>query len=96
MDATTELNTVEEVSRVIDLICTVDGMELRAMKPAQRRMRAARLADLFEIRARYWHELNVAAHRNDAIPSVYGAACALAERADRDSARWWRREAGAR
>jgi hypothetical protein len=96
MDATTELNTVEEVSRVIDLICAIDGAELRAMKPAERRIRASRLADLFEIRARYWHELNVNAHRVDTIPGVYGAACALAERSDRDSARFWRTQAGAR
>lgn len=96
MDATTELNTVEEVSKVIELIIEVDGVEFRTLKPAQRRIRAARLADLFEIRARYWHELNVSAHHTDTIPGVYGFACALAERSDRDSARFWRTQAGAR
>lgn len=84
----TALNTIEDVTAAIRAI--VDGPVPRALKPAQQRQRAARLADLYEIRARFWHEHGIAARMSDMIPDVYGDACVLAEARDWDSVRFWR------
>lgn len=92
---TTKLDTVDKVSDAISALVSITSAELRAYKPAQRRERAARLADLYEIRAQLFDETDLFS-----VPAgqvrTFAVAIARAAQADRDSMRFWRNEAGAR
>lgn len=89
-----KLKTVEDVTAAIREI--VDGDHPNGMKPAERKLRASRLADLYEVRASMWRELGPAADLSDAIPDAYRAACAVAEKHDRGQVVFFRGQAGAR
>lgn len=93
-DGTRPLTTVENVTAAIREI--VDGPEPRRMKTAERQARAGRLADLYDVRGSLWRELGIHARMDVAIPDAYALACAVAEKDDRESVRFWRKEAQAR
>lgn len=93
---TTKLETVEQVNEAMRPLLLIGAADLRALKPAQRRQRAARLADLYELRAQLLGELDLATAVVPAALGVAHQAFEIARRADRNSARFWRREAGAR
>lgn len=88
------LETVEQVTAAIRAI--VDGDHPNGMKSIDRRVRAATLADLYEIRAGLWRALGARARRLKAISDDYAGACAVAEKHDRGQVAFWRNEAGAR
>ena len=95
----TKLENVEDVTAAIHELVEIRRTRVRThekAKPAQDRQEAARLADLYEIRARMWFELGAAAYTNDLIPDAYGRACAVASKNDQDEERHWRTQAGAR
>lgn len=95
---TTKLATIEDVSLALQETLALDGAEHRALKPAERRQRAARLADLYEMRARMFAELIDRLHDVVVPGALYDVASATARgmQADRDSMRFWRGQAGAR
>jgi hypothetical protein len=90
------LETVEQVTEAIRAI--VDGDHPNGMKPVERRVRAARLADLYEIRAQLWRELGVKVRGRLVlrIPDEYATACAVAEKHDRGQVTFFRGMAGSR
>lgn len=94
----TTLTTVESITAAIDALVEfrLSRPAGRTAKPSQMREEAARFADLYELRAAQWHELGVRAFRVKGIADVYGSACAVAEKHDRDQVRYWRNQAGAR
>lgn len=107
MSETTKLTTVEQVTAAIyELVNT--RLHRAAFGPAgktpqerrevtqREREEAARFADLYEMRAAQWHELGVRAFRVKSTPDVYGSACVVAEKHDRDQVRYWRNRASAR
>lgn len=60
--------------------------------PALRRIRAARIADLYEVRARLWSELGTAAILAGGDSLVYS----VAEKHDRDQVKFFRGQAESR
>jgi hypothetical protein len=89
MTATNRIETLSDVNLAI-----IDAIAL-PMHPAKaRRVRAARLADLHEIRARMFREAGEAA--DDLVPEIYKHACNMAAGRDADRAMFFRCEAGAR
>lgn len=90
------LETVEQVTAAIRAI--VDGDHPNGMKPAERRIRAALLADLYELRARLWNELGVKVRGRIVlrIPDEYATACAVAEKHDRNQVEFFRGMAATR
>lgn len=94
----TELKTIQDVNKALDAELALSGEEHRALKPAARRQRAARLADLFEMRAQLFEELLDNLHNVAVAAAVNDVATAIARgaQADRDSMRFWRIQAGAR
>lgn len=94
---TTKLVTVEDVTAAIHaLVAQRRARGHRSVKPAQNREEAARFADLYEMRARMWMDLGIAARLNDAVSDSYGLACSVASTHDQDEERHWRRLAGSR
>lgn len=94
---TTKLETVGDVTAAIRELARVRRERGRTpVKPAQNRAEAGRMADLYEMRARMFFDLGVAARLNDAIPEAYASACVVASKHDQDEERHWRRLAGAR
>lgn len=88
--------TIQNVSDRIGELCAIPAAELRAMKPAERRQRASHLADLYEIRAQLFAELDLA---TAVLPgAVKDVAMGMARAADndKDSVKFWRHEAGAK
>jgi hypothetical protein len=85
------LNTIDQVNAAIREI--VDGDHPRAMKPTEVKLRAARLADLYEVRLSLWRELGQAAELHDVIPDAYRMACSVAIKHDGDQVRYWRGQA---
>lgn len=98
----TELHTVQDVTRAIHVLIDLRrhrdsfGAVADRPKPAQLREEAARFADLYDMRADMWRDLAVAGHKADTIPEAYALACSVAEAKDRDSAKFWRDQAGRR
>lgn len=95
---TTKLETIEAVSQALSAEFALDGVEMRTMKPAERRQRASRIADLFEIRVALFDELLDRLHQVVVAGAERDVAAAVARAvvADRDSVRFWRGQAGAR
>jgi hypothetical protein len=89
MTATNRIETLNDVNHAI-----LDAIAL-PMHPAKaKRLRAARLADLHEIRARMFHEAGTKA--DDLVAEIFVHACNMAAGRDSDRAAFFRREAGGR
>ena len=95
---TTKLNTIASVNRALDVELGLTGAEHRALKPAQRRQRAARLADLHEIRVGLFRAKLANLHYIVVSAEIEDIATAIARAidADLDSVKFWRTQAGAR
>ncbi|HTF49493.1 MAG TPA: hypothetical protein VK735_18780 [Pseudonocardia sp.] len=89
------LNTVEGVTERISFVITANDHG-RHLKPGARRLRAAALADLHEVRARLWRELDLATMTSPAGLSTLAFAASQAAELDDRYVRFWRTEAGAR
>jgi hypothetical protein len=85
----TKLHTVDEIT---DAIVAAVGLPMSPLKA--KRERAARLADLYEMRARLFADAAKAA--GDQIPVLFVHAANMAAGRDMDQMRFFRREAGAR
>lgn len=85
----TKLYTVDEVT---DAIVAAINMPMQPAKA--KRERAARLADLHEMRARLFSDAAKAA--GNQIPVIFVHAANMAAGRDMDRVRFFRREAGAR
>jgi hypothetical protein len=86
--------TIKQVSERIHQV--IDGSNPRDLKPAQRRQRAQQLADLYEIRAQLFAEIDLATAVIPAALDDLAMATARAADNDRDSMKFWRGEAGRR
>lgn len=86
-------------NRAIDAELSITSEQLRAMKPAERRMRAARLEDLFTYRARLFRTTGIDRMAEFVPPTeleLVSTALARAIDKDEDSAKFWRKEASSR
>jgi hypothetical protein len=92
----TKLATVDDVSAAISAVHA--GPKPRELTKALERQRAARLADLHELRAQYFRELDLSAivAPDRATRNALAMAVTLADEKDRDKAAFWRTIAGAR
>lgn len=88
------LETIEQVTAAIRAI--TEGPVPRGLRPAERQLRAGTLADLYDVRGSLWRDLGVKARGSKRVPNAYAAACAVAEKHDRDEVKFWRGEASAR
>lgn len=83
----------------LDTLADVDAAIARAEalpmgKPSEVRIRAATLADLYEVQARLFEEARDAA--GDQIPAVFLAACGYAARLSRNTSAFFRGQAESR
>jgi predicted glycosyltransferase len=92
----TKLATVDDVSAAISAV--IEGPKPRELKPSLQRQRAARLAELHELRAQYFRELDLSTvvAPDQATRNALAMAVTLAEEKDRDKAAFWRTIAGVR
>lgn len=86
----TKLHTVDEITEAI-----VEAVGLPMTPPKAKRERAARLADLHEMRARLFSDAASGADLNR-IPIIFVHAANVAAGRDMERSRFWRGEAGAR
>jgi hypothetical protein len=84
---TTDLDTVEGVTDAIVALYKVSANEMRGAKPVERRIHAARIADLHELRARLFRGLDLANLATAAgLNTLAFAASQAAELDDRQAA----------
>lgn len=89
MNVSSRIETLNDVNLAI-----VDALAL-PMHPAKaKRIRAAKLAELHEIRARMFHDAGTKA--DDLVADIYKHAANQAAKRDMDQVKFWRTEAGAR
>jgi hypothetical protein len=85
----TKIETLNDINLAI-----VEAVALPMSPLKAKRLRAARLADLHEMRARVFADAGKAA--GDLVPDVYKHAANMAAKRDMDQVRFFRTQAGAR
>lgn len=89
MNVTSKIETLNDVNLAI-----LDAVALPMTPPKAKRLRAARLADLHEIRARMFHDAGVNA--DDLVPEIFRHAANQAAGRDTDRANFFRTIASGR
>lgn len=92
-EQTADLDTIEGVTERISQVIWASNP--RDLKTAERRARAGHLADLHEIRARLWAEMDLSPVPSNMLRDL-AKAVEQAAMLDANSVKFWRTEASAR
>lgn len=91
---TTKLQTVEDVSDAIVEMYRKSANEMRGAKPAELQLHNSLIADLHEMRARLFRELDLATMATPAGLNTLAFAASQAAELDDRQARFFRTQAG--